>query len=146
MFSCTLRALGPLSIIISIAKSSIAEYKYSSTTLFNLWISSMKKTSLWPKLVTIPARSPARSTTGPVACLIFEPNSLDIIFARVVLPKPGGPNRSTWSNASPRLLEASIYNFILSTSFSCPINSSNLDGRNDLSSVISSSNGAGSVM
>ena len=29
---------------------------------------------------------------------------------------------------------------------SIPINSSNLDGRNDLSSVISSSNGAGSVM
>ena len=69
-----------------------------------------------------------------------------MMFARVVFPNPGGPNSRTWSNASPRLLEASIYNFKLSTSFFCPMNSSNLDGRNDFSIAISSSNGVGSVM
>ena len=115
--SCTLRALGPLSIMISILKSSIAEYKYSSTTLFNLWISSMKKTSLYCIFVNMPAKSPARSITGPDACLILTFNSLEMILANVVLPRPGGPNNKTWSSASSLPFAASIYNFKLSTNF-----------------------------
>ena len=45
--------------------------------------------------VNIPAKSPARSITGPDACLIFTFSSLEMMLAKVVLPKPGGPNNKT---------------------------------------------------
>ena len=48
-------------------KSSIAEYKYSSTTGFSLCISSINKTSLSSKFVNKPAKSPGLSNTGPEA-------------------------------------------------------------------------------
>ena len=56
-------------------------------------ISSMKKTSLASRLVRIPARSPARSRTGPDVCFILTLSSLAIIIERVVLPSPGGPKK-----------------------------------------------------
>ena len=75
----------------------------------------MKKTSLASRLVRIPARSPARSRTGPDVCFILTLSSLAIIIERVVLPSPGGPKKRTWSRDSPRLFAASIYSFKLST-------------------------------
>ena len=92
---CTDRALGPLSNIMSILKSSIAEYKYSSTIGLSRWISSMNKTSFVSKLVSKPAKSPGLSNTGPEVILILEPNSFEIINDKVVLPKPGGPCKRT---------------------------------------------------
>ena len=85
------RAAGPFPIIISNAKSSIAEYRTSSTDLFNLCISSINNTSLSFKLVNIAAKSPAFSMEGPDVILMSTPSSLAIIFARVVFPSPGGP-------------------------------------------------------
>ena len=55
----------------------------------------MKKTSLWARLVIIPAKSPAFSTIGPEACLIFESSSFETMLASVVLPNPGGPKSKT---------------------------------------------------
>ena len=96
----TLRALGPLPIIISKAKSSIAEYKISSTVLESLWISSIKSTSLSPKLVKIAAKSPCLSIAGPLVTRMLTLSSLAMMLAKVVLPKPGGPKSRTWSRAS----------------------------------------------
>src|SRR5690554_8198824 len=62
---CTERAFGPESNMISIRKSSIAEYRYSSTTGFKRWISSIKRTSPSSKFVRRPARSDGLSKTGP---------------------------------------------------------------------------------
>mgnify|MGYP003324057343 CR=1 FL=1 len=90
-FICTDLALGPESIIRSILKSSMAEYKYSSITLFSLCISSINKTSPSSKLVSRPARSPAFSSTGPDVTFKFVESSLEIIWDNVVLPRPGGP-------------------------------------------------------
>ena len=55
----------------------------------------MKKTSLFSRLVKIPARSPARSKTGPDVCLMLTPSSRAIITDSVVLPRPGGPKNNT---------------------------------------------------
>ena len=52
---------------------------------------SINKTSLSSKLVNKPAKSPGLSKTGPEVTFIFTLSSLEIIFAKVVLPKPGGP-------------------------------------------------------
>ena len=93
--SCTERAFGPESIIISIRKSSIAEYKYSSTTVLSLCISSMNNTSPSSRLVSKPARSPGFSNTGPEVIFILVPSSLLIIYDKVVLPRPGGPCNKT---------------------------------------------------
>ena len=60
------------------------------------------------RLVSIAARSPARSSTGPEVDLSPTPISVAIIFANVVLPKPGGPNTSVWSKLSSRSLAAPI--------------------------------------
>ncbi|MNL13228.1 hypothetical protein D3C87_1341310 [compost metagenome] len=88
---CTERALGPVSSMISILKSSIAEYKYSSTIGLNRWISSINSTSPSSRLVNRPARSPGLSNTGPDVILMPTPISLAMILESVVLPRPGGP-------------------------------------------------------
>ena len=82
---------GPLPMIMSSAKSSIAEYSTSSTVRLSLCISSMNSTSFSLRFVSIAARSPARSMAGPDVILISTPISLAIIPASVVLPSPGGP-------------------------------------------------------
>ena len=64
--------------------------------------------SLSFKLASIAAKSPGLSIAGPDVTLIFEFISFEIIFASVVLPKPGGPYRSTWSRVSSLFLAASI--------------------------------------
>jgi hypothetical protein len=72
-------------------KSSIAEYRYSSTIGLKRWISSINKTSLSSRLVNNPAKSPGLSKTGPE--VIFYSNTIHFakIFARVGFAKPGGP-------------------------------------------------------
>ena len=84
-------ALVPSPTFISTKKSSIAEYKTSSTTVFNLWISSINNISFSPKVVNIEAKSPGLSITGADVDFILLPSSFAIIWARVVFPKPGGP-------------------------------------------------------
>ena len=96
------RALGPSPITMSSLKSSSAGYRVSSTTRFRRCTSSMKKTSPSPRLVRIAARSPLRSIAGPLVPVTRVPISLAMMLASVVLPRPGGPCRSTWSSASPR--------------------------------------------
>src|SRR5699024_3909626 len=61
----TERALGPEPITISKKKSSIAEYKTSSTARGKRWTSSIKRTSPGSREDRIAARSPARSIAGP---------------------------------------------------------------------------------
>ena len=51
----------------------------------------MNKTSLSSKFVSKPAKSPGLSSMGPEVNFKFAFNSLEIIEANVVLPKPGGP-------------------------------------------------------
>ena len=54
------------------------------------------------------ARSPVRSMAGPDVVRIWAPISLATTVAKVVLPRPGGPKKSTWSRHSPRCLAASM--------------------------------------
>ena len=51
----------------------------------------MNNTSPASKLVSIAAKSPARSSTGPEVERRLPPISRAIILARVVFPRPGGP-------------------------------------------------------
>ena len=66
------------------------------------WISSMKSTSPVCRLVRIAARSPMRSIAGPDVTRMLTPISAAMMYASVVLPRPGGPYSSTWSSGSPR--------------------------------------------
>ena len=120
---CTERALGPLSIMISIRKSSMAEYRYSSTTGLRRCISSMKSTSPACSPVNRPAKSPGFSRTGPLVILICAFISLAMRWAKVVFPNPGGPCNKTWSKASPRPKAAATKTLRLSMTLSCPAKS-----------------------
>ena len=55
------------------------------------WISSMKRTSRSLRFVSIAARSPAFSSTGPDVVRTGTPSSFPMTYASVVLPRPGGP-------------------------------------------------------
>jgi hypothetical protein len=48
------------------------------------------------------AMSALRSRAGPEVVEMLTPISSAMMLARVVLPSPGGPARSTWSRGSPR--------------------------------------------
>ena len=93
------------------------------------WISSMKSTSPGLRFVSSPARSPGLSSTGPDVTRNCAPISLAMMFARVVLPSPGGPCSNTWSSESPRMSAALMKTRRLSTIFSCPAKFSNSCGR-----------------
>ena len=67
------------------------------------WISSMKRTSRSLRLVSRPARSPLRSSAGPLVTWMPTPSSEAMMWASDVLPRPGGPENRQWSSASPRL-------------------------------------------
>src|SRR5574341_524724 len=84
------------------------------------------------------ARSPARSSTGPEVDLMLTPISWAMMFASVVLPSPGGPQKRTWSRASPLPFAASMKTRRLSLIRSCPTKSSKRSGRREWSSVTSS--------
>jgi hypothetical protein len=71
----------------------MALYSNSSAGLAIRWISSMNSTSPAPRLVRIAARSPERSITGPLVVRMPVPSSAATMFANVVFPKPGGPDK-----------------------------------------------------
>ena len=51
----------------------------------------MNNTSWGSRFVSIAAKSPAFSSTGPDVVRILTPISFATILASVVFPKPGGP-------------------------------------------------------
>ena len=87
----TFRAARPLPTIQDRKKSSIAEYRTSSTTRLSRWTSSMKSTSPGWRLVRMAAMSPARSTAGPEVTRMATSISVAMMLASVVFPRPGGP-------------------------------------------------------
>ena len=89
----------------------------------------MKRTSPSSRLVSIAARSPAFSRTGPEVVLMDTPISLAMILARVVLPRPGGPKINTWSSASWRLRAAEMKISICSATAGWPTYSASRLGR-----------------
>ena len=129
----TVRADGPSPITRSSSKSSNAGYNISSTTGFNLCISSINNTSFFSRLVKIAARSPALAKTGPEVNLKFTPSSRAIICASVVFPNPGGPWNSVWSIATFLFIALSINTLKLSLASFWPIKSDNFCGRKALS-------------
>ena len=52
----------------------------------------------------MPARSPLRSSAGPEVTRASLPSSWAMTWASVVLPRPGGPDSSTWSSVPAALL------------------------------------------
>ena len=90
-------APGPLPTMMSTRKSSIARYSISSAGRARRWISSMKTTSPSCRVDSTAARSPDRSIAGPLVIRSGAPSSAAMIIAIVVLPRPGGPESSTWS-------------------------------------------------
>src|SRR5580693_6376803 len=102
------------------------------------WISSMNRTSRGSRLVRIAARSPALASTGPLVARKLTPSSRATIWARVVLPRPGGPNSSTWSSASWRPRAASMNTLRLALIGSWPTNSLKVCGRIERSALSSS--------
>ena len=84
-------AAAPLPIRISMAKSSMAGYRTSSTCLFRRWISSTKRMSPSFSPLRMAAISPGFSMAGPLVTLRLTPISLAMMPDRVVLPSPGGP-------------------------------------------------------
>ena len=135
------RADGPLPITMSSWKSSIAGYSTSSTGRGRRWISSMNRTSPSSRFVRIDARSPARSSAGPLVTRSATPSSAATIPASDVLPSPGGPASSRWSTACPRRLAAPSMISRCSLRRGWPTNSPRRRGR----SVVSSATSAGSA-
>src|SRR5436190_7343386 len=127
--SLTLRAAGPSQIMMPIWKSSSAGYRISSTIGESRWISSMNSTSRGSRLVSSAARSPGRSSTGPEVWRRLTPSSCAMMCDSVVLPRPGGPNSSTWSSDSLRLRAASMKIESCPRIFSWPTYSSSRRGR-----------------
>src|SRR5258706_8801531 len=97
----------------------------------------MKSTSLGSRLVRIAARSPGRSSTGPEVWRRLTPISVAMMCASVVLPRPGGPNSSTWSSASLLPLAAWMKISSWPRIFSWPTYSASVAGRR-LRSICSS--------
>ena len=97
----------------------------------------MNSTSCGSRLVSSAARSPARSSTGPEVCRRLTPSSCAMMCDSVVLPRPGGPNSSTWSSASLRFFAASMKIESWSRIFSWPTYSSRPRGRSARSSTSS---------
>src|SRR5450631_2940156 len=97
----------------------------------------MNSTSFGSRFVSNAARSPARSSTGPEVWRRFTPSSCAMICESVVLPSPGGPNRSMWSSDSLRFFAASIKIENWPRIFSWPMYSSSARGRSVRSSTSS---------
>src|SRR5579859_2475222 len=131
-------APGPSPIMRSSCESSMAGYSTSSTTAESRWISSTNSTSRGSRLVSNAARSPGRSSTGPEVWRRFTPNSWAMMWASVVLPRPGGPKISTWSRASARFLAAVMKMSICSRTAGWPTYSARVRGRMARSTASSS--------
>src|SRR5919107_4353685 len=70
------------------------------------WISSRNRTSPSDREERMAARSPACWMAGPLLIRSGAFISEATIIARVVLPRPGGPEKRTWSALRPRMREA----------------------------------------
>src|ERR1043165_8566082 len=101
----------------------------------------MKRTSPFSRLVSNPASSPAFSMTGPLVFLMFVPIAFAMMLASVVFPNPGGPLNRMCSSTSPRFFAASTSSSRGSQTFTCPVNSLNIGGRNETSKAGSVSGG-----
>ena len=97
----------------------------------------MNRTSRSSRAVRIAARSPARSTAGPLVYRTFTPSSRAMIVASVVLPRPGGPYSRTWSAASPLPFAAWSRTSRLALTSRWPMYSSSVRGRSDPSTATS---------
>ena len=122
-------APGPLPTMTSTRKSSMAMYSSSSAGRAMRWISSTNSTSPSPRLVSIAARSPARSIAGPLVTRIGVTSSVAMIIARLVLPNPGGPDSRMWSGARWRRRALSSTSSSCSRTFGWPGNSASRLGR-----------------
>src|SRR6476620_4743421 len=100
-------APAPLPTTISTRKSSIAMYSISSAGRDMRWISSRNRTSPSDSEDRMAARSPACWMAGPLLIRSGTFISAAMIMDSVVLPRPGGPESSTWSALRPRIREAS---------------------------------------
>src|SRR5262245_23819564 len=98
----------------------------------------MKRTSRRSRLVRSAARSPARAITGPEVARKFAPSSRATICASVVLPRPGGPTKRTWSSGSCRDRAASMKTLRLAQACAWPTNSERYCGRSGASGASSS--------
>jgi hypothetical protein len=94
----------------------------------------MKRMSRGASAVRSPARSPFFTSAGPLVTWSVTPSSRARMWASDVFPSPGGPERRTWSSASPRAFAAFAYTRKFSTIFSWPTYSSKVAGRSDCSS------------
>src|SRR2546421_2284398 len=103
----------------------------------------MKRMSRSPRPVRIAATSPLRSSAGPATERSPTPSSSRTMYARLVLPRPGGPISRRWSSASLRPRAASSVVASCSLTRSWPTNSSRLRGRSERSSSSSSGRIAG---
>src|SRR5580704_8194799 len=99
----------------------------------------MNSTSCSSRLLTIAARSAARSIAGPEVTWTLTPSSRAMMCASEVLPRPGGPANSTWSSTSARPRAASIDMPSIFLVRSCPMNSEMARGRSARSMRRSSS-------
>ena len=106
----------------------------------------MKRMSPGFRAVSMPTRSPGRSSTGPDVTRMSTPSSRAISIASVVLPRPGGPKNSAWSRGSLRCFAASIAICSDSFTFAWPTNSSSRDGRSAASLTRSSGSTSGVVI
>ena len=70
---------------------------------------------------------------GPEVMRMLTPISFAITAASVVLPRPGGPCRSTWSSGSPRILAAFMNTLRFSLTFCWPMYSLSVLGRSETS-------------
>ena len=89
----------------------------------------MKSTSFFSRLVSSAARSFGFSSTGPEVERRLTPSSAAMMCESVVLPRPGGPNSSTWSIASPRRRAAPMKISSCSRAFAWPTYSARPFGR-----------------
>ena len=137
------RAAGPLPSTMSMRKSSMAGYSTSSTGRGRRWISSMNRTSPDSSLVSMAARSPARSRAGPDVVWRWASTSLATMCARVVLPRPGGPANNRWSTGSRRLRAAPRSTSRWPFNSLWPTNSGRLRGRRAASPRRSAGSGSG---
>ena len=74
---------------------------------------------------------------GPLVLLRLAPMALARMWARVVLPRPGGPLNRMWSMASLRCLAAATVISRRSLTLAWPVNSENSDGRSVISNAAS---------
>ena len=106
----------------------------------------MKTTSPSLSVDSTAARSPERSMAGPLVMRSGAPSSAATIIAIVVLPRPGGPDSSTWSGGRPRRRALCRISDSCSRTRAWPMNSVSRLGRSALSMTRSSASASAETM